>query len=751
MAIQNRRGAFANFDPSKMLPGEFAVVQSGDTSTSDGKSVYIAFQSGQVKKLATYTDIQDAVESATDELIEEVTQGLEEDVQRAEEAARTLTIDNTLTQSGQAADAKKTGDEIADVKEDLSDIWEEIGGQANVSGNMVHLEGMQSGQEADGIVIKVMPIQAGTGAPSASNVRTISGRSSVTITQLKKNILTFFIDGYVPSVSTGKLVQAGGARSDYIPANELTKYTITLERTSGATTEIYAFYYDKNKTFLSQDNQLTSGQTTNTLTFSTPAKTAFIMCRLGSGNNISTFVSGQMEFGNEATAYEAYNATQYTIDLSNYAPIYGATIDVTNGTLTITHGYIASYAGESIGSPWISSKDVYSEGALPSTGAQVVYPLSTPVEYSITPQPITFFDGINNIYSNSGETSVGIDSLKEGSIAEKVANLEKDKIDKQQGATNAGKVLAVGSDGVVVPIDPSSFGLSNDIKVALLNCFRHVVWVDEHGQDYYDALKVALNPRVLSSISAVFTQGQHVVYADDSLDSLKQYLVVTAHYADQTTATVLGYTLSGTLTVGTSVITVTYEDKTTTFNVTVTASPYIYDYSASSGVNPPDMTGTSFDFSEDPGAVKVLVPNLTIPISSNNWEAEMECKFDYREQENNPKVSLNGYVSETDNLNIILQPNATASSASDRTKLAYTINWASNTKTFTDYTFSSYRVYRIVYNNGTFNVYIDNSLVVSSGKIDSSSHVNENAFKIVCATSSISASIYIKTLKVKTL
>ena len=133
MAIQNRRGAFSNFDPSKMLPGEFAIVQSGDTSTSDGKSVYIAFQSGQVKKLATYTDIQDAVESATDELIEEVTQGLEEDVQRAEEAARTLTIDNTLTQSGQAADAKKTGDEITALKNDLANNIREIFGVTNKS------------------------------------------------------------------------------------------------------------------------------------------------------------------------------------------------------------------------------------------------------------------------------------------------------------------------------------------------------------------------------------------------------------------------------------------------------------------------------------------------------------------------------------------------------------------------------------------------------------------------------------------
>lgn len=39
---------------------------------------------------------------------------------RAETAALTLTIDDTLTQSGQAADAKKTGNELSSVKKDLS-------------------------------------------------------------------------------------------------------------------------------------------------------------------------------------------------------------------------------------------------------------------------------------------------------------------------------------------------------------------------------------------------------------------------------------------------------------------------------------------------------------------------------------------------------------------------------------------------------------------------------------------------------
>jgi len=74
----------------------------------------------------------------------------------------------------------------------------------------------------------------------------------------------------------------------------------------------------------------------------------------------------------------------------------------------------------------------------------------------------------------------------------------------------------------------------------------------------------------LVSISAVYTQSG-TVYPMDSLDSLKGDLVVTAAYDDSSTATVpsADYTLSGTLTAGTSTITVTYEGLTSTFNVTV--------------------------------------------------------------------------------------------------------------------------------------------------------------------------------------
>lgn len=119
---------------------------------------------------------------------------------------------------------------------------------------------------------------------------------------------------------------------------------------------------------------------------------------------------------------------------------------------------------------------------------------------------------------------------------------------------------------------PATGGMSEAVKQALLDCFEHVAWIDADGQDYYDALYAALYPPVdVLSISAVFTQGSAVIYETDSLDTLKQYLTVTATYDDSSTGVVTNYTLSGTLTVGTSTITVMYSGKTTTFNVTVSS------------------------------------------------------------------------------------------------------------------------------------------------------------------------------------
>ena len=123
---------------------------------------------------------------------------------------------------------------------------------------------------------------------------------------------------------------------------------------------------------------------------------------------------------------------------------------------------------------------------------------------------------------------------------------------------------------------------SNGMKNALLTLLEKVAYTVSDGQTYLNALRAELFSANVDSISAVFTQGSAVIYTTDSLDTLKQYLVVTATYDDSSTAIILGtdYTLSGALTEGTSTITVSYGGKTDTFNVSVSRyvpSGYVTD------------------------------------------------------------------------------------------------------------------------------------------------------------------------------
>lgn len=118
MAIQFRRGAFADFIKSKMVAGEPAVVQSGDTNTQNGKAFYICYTPGSVDRVLTEQD-----KTALDSQISDI----EDDLAAAEQAIENVrqsipAVDATLTTTGAAADAKKTGDEISDLKSDLEQI-----------------------------------------------------------------------------------------------------------------------------------------------------------------------------------------------------------------------------------------------------------------------------------------------------------------------------------------------------------------------------------------------------------------------------------------------------------------------------------------------------------------------------------------------------------------------------------------------------------------------------------------------------
>lgn len=125
-----------------------------------------------------------------------------------------------------------------------------------------------------------------------------------------------------------------------------------------------------------------------------------------------------------------------------------------------------------------------------------------------------------------------------------------------------------------------SGGLTVAAKQAILQLAQKVAYVDDAGQDYYDALYNAFYPKSVTSITAVFQQSGVTIYENSNIEILRNFLTVTAFYDDNTSEEVTTYTLSGTLTAGTSTITATYAGKSATFNVIVTAARVLASISA---------------------------------------------------------------------------------------------------------------------------------------------------------------------------
>ena len=119
-----------------------------------------------------------------------------------------------------------------------------------------------------------------------------------------------------------------------------------------------------------------------------------------------------------------------------------------------------------------------------------------------------------------------------------------------------------------------AYMMSDRAKNALLAVLDKVAFAVPDVSDEMDELTEALfNLDEVVGVEATYTQGATVIWSDgvSSLDDLLPNLVVKAVYGDGTKVVVQNFILSGTLTAGTSTITVTYLGEfIDTFDVTVT-------------------------------------------------------------------------------------------------------------------------------------------------------------------------------------
>ena len=249
--------------------------------------------------------------------------------------------------------------------------------------------------EADGLPLNSLKVsveakQAGSGTPSPTNVRPISGWTEANVTRCGKNLFdkdnADILTGQALNYQTGLTYPTTAwSVSNYIEIKPSITYTLNA-MPSGNNTVVF---YDSEKAYISGDTAFG--------TKTTPSNAKYL--RFDYKTEYLAIM--QLEKGETATTYEAYNGKTVTIQFGQ--TVYGGELDVVNGELKVTHGYIASYNGETLPSTWISSMDVYAEGTTPTTGAEVCYELATPTTVSITPTLIKSLNGTNNLSVDCGD------------------------------------------------------------------------------------------------------------------------------------------------------------------------------------------------------------------------------------------------------------------------------------------------------------------------------------------------------------
>lgn len=256
-------------------------------------------------------------------------------------------IDDTLTETGQAADAKTVGDELNNINDTLDENIPLIQNPTKtVSGSVAHFtDGAE--MPAQSVIVNIEPQQSGTGTPSPDNVRQISGWESVNLYKSGKNLSEI---NETEVTTSGKYIlnDANLPNSDYVISFELVNTTYAnggaaLLGLYDANDVNFAYPTPSQLKRVSDDVQMSS--------LSQPINGRFYykisahsLKRIGLqfrsdawGEWTGTMKEIQLEVGTEVTDYSP--TTKNTIPVNLGRTVYGGTLDVVSGVLTVTHVY----------------------------------------------------------------------------------------------------------------------------------------------------------------------------------------------------------------------------------------------------------------------------------------------------------------------------------------------------------------------------------------------------------------------------
>lgn len=236
-------------------------------------------------------------------------------------------VDAEGTQTFDVLDGEITSDALEERLIDKADVI-----TSTASGEIVTIS--DGGKDLPVVDLKVslLPVQSGSGDPSPSNIRPISGWTGVDIQQTRKNVASKVVNCYFYANAVHPFMDYA-SESVVFYAIKGTPYVRSSDPMPTRSSIALA----------DSDNITASTNLSNAHTMSPEGKTTWVAEWTGwtvwyfyPSHNASVEETAQIEVGSTATAYEAFNGTTYPIDWTDEAgTVYGGSLDLTTGVLTV--------------------------------------------------------------------------------------------------------------------------------------------------------------------------------------------------------------------------------------------------------------------------------------------------------------------------------------------------------------------------------------------------------------------------------
>ena len=256
----------------------------------------------------------------------------------------TTTVEDGAVTTPKLADGAVTSDKIAVgtiLPDDIStDFLDGICIRNTASGGVAHFADGGKSLPLRDALISVTPIQSGSGDPSPTNIRPITGWTGAKIFVTGKNLFdetnADWVNDYTIA-SDGTISSSSGYRysSAYTRVNPNTTYVGQINVGATNSRSYMAAFYDENRSFISRSvivsySEISASTGVKSGTITTPANCAFLRI-VSPKADMSDY---QIEEGSIATAYEAFGTTQTVSWETEAGTICGGHFDPITGILT---------------------------------------------------------------------------------------------------------------------------------------------------------------------------------------------------------------------------------------------------------------------------------------------------------------------------------------------------------------------------------------------------------------------------------